>query len=453
MRTTLIARGEPEEKVVHLHNAVDVGRFTMDQSDGPSRRRVIYCGTVGMAQGVGTLLDAATKLAHEGDPSEFLIVGDGAERAELEQTAQTRGLTNVRFAGRVDRDQVPGMIGSADIAVVCLRDVPLFEDALPTKMLEYMAAGRPVVASAVGDVARLLDRSGGGVSCAPDDSSALAEQIRALASDPDRARRMGASGRDYVRRHYSRDAFVDALERLIAGVAGDDDEHERARVRRVYAAYEGSAARRRAWSPENPGNRRLVGAMYEAVRDSLQDGGLFPRDGRTLLDIGCGHGALLAWLLEQGAGADCLRGVDLLEQRVEIARERVPGVAIDVGDARAVPVQSGTADSVVLSTVLSSIVGPEDRLRVASEARRVLRPGGVIVVYDLRWTNPRNRSVVRIDRAELDRLFGGARIESRSLTLLPPLARRLGPATGSLYGPLASIPALRTHRLTLVRFQ
>ncbi|HWF49002.1 MAG TPA: glycosyltransferase family 4 protein [Solirubrobacteraceae bacterium] len=218
MRTTVVNGGEPADKVVHLANAVDPARFAADPPRGSDPRRVIYCGTVGMAQGVGTLIDAAQELARAatGAPEryEFLIVGDGAEREALMRKAGEQGLTNVRFEGRVERSRVPGLLASADLAVLCLRDVPLFEDALPTKLLEYMAAGRPVVAAAAGDAARLLERSDAGIACAPDDPSALAASISEATRDPVRANEMGVNGRRYVQEHCSREAFVDKLEAI-----------------------------------------------------------------------------------------------------------------------------------------------------------------------------------------------------------------------------------------------
>jgi hypothetical protein len=224
MRAALLRMGEAEDKVVHLPNAVDPGRFAAEPPRGSDPRRIIYCGTVGMAQGVGTLIDAAGELSSAGNGAEaryeFLIVGDGAEREELMAKASERGLTNVRFEGRVERSRVPELIASADLAVLCLRDVPLFEDALPTKLLEYMAASRPVVAAAAGDAARLLERSRAGIACPPEDPAALAASISEATRDPVRAREMGANGRRYVEQHCSREAFVAELEAIAARVAG-----------------------------------------------------------------------------------------------------------------------------------------------------------------------------------------------------------------------------------------
>jgi glycosyltransferase involved in cell wall biosynthesis len=219
MRTTLLNRGQPDRKVVHLPNAVDVDRFAALPSPGSAANpggspRVIYCGTVGLAQGVGTLVDAAAELASDDQVPEVLIVGDGAERETLGRAAAERGLTHVRFLGRVPGDEVPPLIGSAAVAVLSLRDVPLFEDALPTKMLEYMAGGRPIVASAAGEVARVLARADAGIACRPGDPAALAEGIRQILADPARAARMGENAREYVEAHYSRTAFVATLDRI-----------------------------------------------------------------------------------------------------------------------------------------------------------------------------------------------------------------------------------------------
>ena len=207
--------GHPEfsGRVRLLPNAVDVDRFAPDERpprpDGP----VIYCGTVGLAQGVRTLLEAARELEAQGHNREFLIVGDGAERAELEALADEWKLSNVRFTGRVRHEEVPAMIESASMAVMLLRDVPLFADALPTKLLEYMAAGRPVVAAAAGQVSELISSSGAGIACPPEDSHAVADAIRQLDGDPDEALAMGTRGRHYVEDHLSRVAMVDNLER------------------------------------------------------------------------------------------------------------------------------------------------------------------------------------------------------------------------------------------------
>jgi SAM-dependent methyltransferase len=228
-------------------------------------------------------------------------------------------------------------------------------------------------------------------------------------------------------------------------------EGEQTRIRRVFQAYSASPRRRRAWDPVRPGNRRILIELYDALASRLEEEGVSPADGRELLDIGCGRGPLLEGLLQRRAEPGRLHGVDLLEHEVAVARERLSGVDVRVADARALPYPPQSMDAVVMSTVLSSILDPENRLRVGLEARRVLRPGGCIVVYDFRVPSPRNPNVRPMSKRALRSAFPGCRIDAQPLTLLPPLARLLGRTSLVLYPFLAAMPFFRTHLLTVIR--
>jgi glycosyltransferase involved in cell wall biosynthesis len=205
--------------VVVVPHGVEIERFPAESAVEPVPRRVVYCGTIGMGHSVGTLLEAARALERDGDGYEFLIVGDGAERAELEQRARSWGLRSVRFAGRLPRTSLPELLASAQIAVATQRDLPFLADALSTKVLEYMAASRPVVAAASGWTAEIIERAGAGIVCPPEDSAALADAIARIAAVPDRARAMGLSGRRYVEANLSRRIAVEGLERRLRSPA------------------------------------------------------------------------------------------------------------------------------------------------------------------------------------------------------------------------------------------
>jgi glycosyltransferase involved in cell wall biosynthesis/SAM-dependent methyltransferase len=449
MRSILLGRGEPPEKVVHLPNAVDVDRFAAAADSVPVRGRVIYSGTVGLAQGVATLVEAGALLKEDADRPEILIVGDGAERADLARRAADEGLDHVRFAGRVDRDAIPALIGSAEMAVMSLRDLPIFDDALPTKLLEYMAAARPVVAAASGQVARLVREVDAGIACPPEDARALADAIRAVAADPVRAREMGQNGRRHVEAHLSRDAFVDRLEEILATATAE--EPEQARIERVFGRYYASGGRSSAWSATNRGNRTIASRSSESVEAALRKAGRFPDGERRLLEVGCGTGALFAWLIARGATPANLHGLDLLADRIVEAQRALPlAVDLRVADGRAVPMPACSVDAVVMSTVLSSIPNPHHRATLAREALRILRPGGIVVIYDVRFPNPLNGDLRAMTKRELQRLFEGYPLEARALTVLPPLARRLGRATDAVYPLLERVPPLRTHLVAVV---
>lgn len=214
-------RPESAGKAVLMRPAVDLDRFdaatdrdAAQPADAPLR--VLYAGTVGLAHGLGTLLDAAELLAAQGGPAvEVTIAGDGADGPALRERLARGGLDNVRMLGAVPADRIPGLYAESDVAVVMLRDVPLFHGALPTKMLEAMAAARPVVLAARGEAARVLDRAGAGVTVVPEDSAALAGAFADLAADPRRRGALGAAGRRAVEREFGRGPWLDRWQELL----------------------------------------------------------------------------------------------------------------------------------------------------------------------------------------------------------------------------------------------
>jgi glycosyltransferase involved in cell wall biosynthesis len=125
----------------------------------------------------------------------------------------------VVFAGRRPRDELPALLASAEVTVATQRDAPLLADALSTKVLEYMAAARPVVAAATGWTADVVAGSGAGIVCPPERPEALAAAIAEIAADPERARTMGLAGRRYVEANLTRAVAIDRLDRALASMA------------------------------------------------------------------------------------------------------------------------------------------------------------------------------------------------------------------------------------------
>jgi glycosyltransferase involved in cell wall biosynthesis len=211
LERVLLARDYPAQRVIVVPHGVDLDRFPLDPGVQPRPRRVVYCGTIGMGHATRTLIDAARILEHADGDYEFLIVGDGAERGELEARARQWQLRSVTFAGRLPRSELPQLLSSAQVGVATQRDLPLLADALSTKVLEYMAAARPVVAAASGWTAEVIRHAGSGIVCPPEDAAALAKAIAELGTDPDRARAMGLSGRRYVEANLARTIAVERL--------------------------------------------------------------------------------------------------------------------------------------------------------------------------------------------------------------------------------------------------
>jgi glycosyltransferase involved in cell wall biosynthesis len=210
---SLEQRPESAGKVSLMRPAVDLERFAPAAAAPANGRpvRLLYAGTVGMAAGLDTLVEAAEELERTaGAPAiEVVIAGDGAEGARLRARLADCGPANVRMLGTVPSERIPGLYKDSDLAVVMLRDRPIFHGALPTKMLEAMAAGRPVILSARGESARLIESEGAGVVVEPENPAALAATVTELAADPSRRAHLGAAGRRAVERRFGRDAWLD----------------------------------------------------------------------------------------------------------------------------------------------------------------------------------------------------------------------------------------------------
>jgi SAM-dependent methyltransferase len=222
--------------------------------------------------------------------------------------------------------------------------------------------------------------------------------------------------------------------------AGFEGEHDR--IAQAYAGYRENRRKRRAWSPDNPGNvairEELVAVMLELAGDQIAGRG-------PLLDVGCGTGWWLERLLREGVAAERLIGVELLADRARAAALRAPGARVERADAAQLPLPDASCSLVTLFTVLSSMGSASEAAAALREARRVLAPGGAVAVWEPRWpTFNRNTRLVRLSQL---RSALGPGLTVRTLTLAPPLARRVG----RLYVPLVRLRPLRSHRLVLAR--
>lgn len=198
------------------------------------------------------------------------------------------------------------------------------------------------------------------------------------------------------------------------------------------------------------GNLFIVQQRERLLLTMLRQHGLADLSNIKLLEVGCGDGWWLRKFVEYGADQKNLRGVELLPDRVERARSLCPNIQVTLGDASRLDMPEGSFDIVLQSTVFSSILDADMRRAVASEMLRVLRPGGLVIWYDMRVDNPGNPDVRGIPKFEVESLFPGCQFSFRRTTLAPPLARRLAPASWTLCLMLSSIPLLLTHYLTFI---
>ena len=222
----LKAVGVSPERIHLIPNGVDLSEFRpLPEVRDRVRREfgfgdrfvLIYAGSLGLANSVETILDAANLLRNEPDVC-FTIVGDGQRRRELEAYAERLGLVNVKFIGSIPKQRVPELLAAADAGVATLLDIPLFRTTYPNKVFDYMACGKPTVLAIDGVIREVIDRSKGGVFVTPQDSVALAQGVRTLRDHPNEAQRMGERALAYVTEHFDRRQAEVLMSKLIREV-------------------------------------------------------------------------------------------------------------------------------------------------------------------------------------------------------------------------------------------
>lgn len=230
---------------------------------------------------------------------------------------------------------------------------------------------------------------------------------------------------------------------------GGARNEEQERLEDVYARYARQAGKH---DLSNPGNRAILAEYERIARRLLADEGMLPLGRRTVLDVGCGYGYHLARVCDAyGADPAGCYGIDILASRIEQARRLHPELSLDCGDARTLRFEDDTFDLVLLNVVFSTILDDAVALEVARELRRVLRPEGAILWWDLRYRNPRNPDVRPYGIPALRRIFPGFTIRARAATVVPQLVRRLDGAAGALYPVLAAVPPLLVRYVALLR--
>lgn len=197
---------------------VDANLSLRQQLEAEGKFLVCYVGTMGMAHGLETLLDAADQLRQEKPNVLFLLVGEGAEKERIKAIAQSRGLSNVRFLDQQPRERIPAIISASDAGLVLLKKTDVFKTVIPTKMLEFMSCARPVILGVEGQAQKIVEEAGAGIVIEPENSSALAHAIKRLAGDLSLGETLGKNGREYIVRRFSRkqtaEDYIQVLQEL-----------------------------------------------------------------------------------------------------------------------------------------------------------------------------------------------------------------------------------------------
>lgn len=224
MAETARARGADPARVQVIGNGCDLDLFGphiapwRPAEAAPWEVLALYAGAHGRANGLGVVVEAARLLAAQGETRlRILLVGEGAEKTALMRAAA--GLPNITFLPPMPKRDVAGLFAGSQIALHILADCPAFAAwTAPNKLMDGLAAGRPVISTAPGDAARLLTEGSAGIAVAPHDAAGLAAALVSLLEDPARRAAMGAAARSLAVRQHDRRLLAARFVALVEAI-------------------------------------------------------------------------------------------------------------------------------------------------------------------------------------------------------------------------------------------
>lgn len=208
----------PSVKTFWLPNGIDADKFgaanvsyNWREKHGYSKEDfiVLYAGILGHAQALEVILKAASLLREE-KQVKFVLVGDGPQKDFLHEMKASLQLENVNFLPNQSREEMPNIVAAVDAAIVPLRNIPLFKGAIPSKLFENLALGKPILLGVDGEAKELfIDEGKCGLFFTPEDEKQLAENVHLLSSDKQLCVSLGNNGIRYVNEKFDRKVIAE----------------------------------------------------------------------------------------------------------------------------------------------------------------------------------------------------------------------------------------------------
>jgi len=222
----LIEKGIPAEKIHIVPNGIDAKYLALPSSTPDQMRAelnlqdkfiISYIGTHGISHALNVVLQVADRLRDDAR-FHFLLIGEGADKENLERLAAELKLPNVTFKNAQPRERLLSFYRASDVSLVPLRRLPVFQKVLPSKLFELMGNGCPIVCSVEGEAAALVERAQAGLCIEPENVEALLEAILRLHDDVALRQQLGANGKQFVTTHYLRSMLADHFLKALAEV-------------------------------------------------------------------------------------------------------------------------------------------------------------------------------------------------------------------------------------------
>lgn len=222
-------KGINSKKIKTVYNAVNLDLFEYQEDRTIFKKDlgidekflVLYAGNMGLAQGMEELIEAVALMKGE-ENIKFIFIGNGPRKNSCKNLCKKYHLNNLHFLNEKPRTEIIKYIYAADVCLVPLRKKEIFKFALPSKMFEAWACGRPIVLSVDGEAKEHLQKAQAGVWAEPENVTAIKDAILFLYNHPSLCKEFGKNGRSYVEKYFSRKIQAERLEKILVKILKDD---------------------------------------------------------------------------------------------------------------------------------------------------------------------------------------------------------------------------------------
>jgi glycosyltransferase involved in cell wall biosynthesis len=213
-KENLVSRGIEKSKIEVMFNGVSFDVFTNGAAIKDTELNnylnsgfsIGYIGTIGLAHSIFTLVKAAEKLKDSN--VNFIIVGSGAQRANIEREIKAKNLTNIKVFPIQSKDQIPSIINKLDIFCVHLKKDPLFKTVIPSKLFEGMAMKKPILIGVDGESRTIVEDAECGLFFEPENEIDLIDKIARIRDDKKLEETFGNNGYTYVKNNFDREKIA-----------------------------------------------------------------------------------------------------------------------------------------------------------------------------------------------------------------------------------------------------
>jgi len=218
-KLSIEARGVEKEKLIYWPQYAEDFYKPMKKTKAADEKfRIIFAGNIGYAQGLDVLPKAAEIIKAKGMGSKiiFNIVGDGRYKEEFVKIIDQLAVKDMfTLIERQPANKIPDLMAKNDAAILCFSESPLFKMTIPAKLQSYMACGMPVLASASGEAADIINSAECGLCGEPSDAEKLAENIIYMsAKTKEELTLMGKNALKYYETNFSKEKLLDEIDRF-----------------------------------------------------------------------------------------------------------------------------------------------------------------------------------------------------------------------------------------------